>query len=204
MRDREDRSHVSLPPGLRRRIAQARFSLGWEYVWPAIWPALGIAGTFAALALLDFFAALAGWLHAVVLAAAAVCFGYALYRAFKLLVVPSHLEALRRIEKASGLEHRPLEALQDTLPPGQDDPTTKALWDAHRQQMAERIRVLKVGAPSPGLPARDPWAVRAIVVLLLVVGVVVAGPERAERLNVRSCRPSIPACRNASRSWKSG
>ena len=113
----------------------------------------------------------------MVLAASAVCFGYALYRAFKLLVVPSHLEALRRIEKASELEHRPLEALQDTLPPGQDDPTTIALWDAHRQQMAERIRVLKVGAPSPGLPARDPWAVRAIVVLLLVVGVVVAGPE---------------------------
>ena len=182
MRNREDRLPISPPPGLRRRIAQARLSIGWEYVWPAIWPALGIAGTFAALALLDFFAALAGWLHAVVLAAAAVCFGYALYRAFKLLVVPSHLEALRRIEKASGLEHRPLEALQDTLPPGQDDPTTRALWEAHRQQMAERIRVLKVGAPSPGLPARDPWAVRAIVVLLLVVGVVVAGPERAERL----------------------
>ncbi len=182
MRDREDRSPISLPPGLRRRIAQARFNLGWEYVWPAIWPALGIAGTFAALALLDLFTALVGWLHAVVLAVAAVCFGCALYRAFKLLVVPSHREALRRIEKASGLEHRPLEALQDTLPPGQDDPKTKALWDAHRRQMEERIRALKVGAPSPGLPARDPWALRTIVVLLLVIGIVVAGPERAERL----------------------
>ncbi|MGB0629323.1 MAG: TIGR02302 family protein [Alphaproteobacteria bacterium] len=189
MRDRKNGSPSSPPPGLGRRIAQARFNLAWETIWPALWPALGIAGTFAALALLDFFAALPGWLHALVLAATAAGFGYTLYRAFRMLVLPSQQDALRRIELASGLEHRPLEALQDTLPAGQDDPTTRALWEAHRRQMADRIRALKVGAPSPGLPARDPWALRAIVVLLLVVGVVVAGPERAERLE----RAFVPA-----------
>ena len=189
MRDRKNGSPASPPSGLGRRIAQARINLVWETIWPAVWPALGIAGTFAALALLDFFAVLPGWLHAMFLAATAAGFGYALYRALRILVLPTQEDALRRIELASGLEHRPLEALQDTLPAGQDDPTTKALWEAHRRQMAERIRVLKVGAPSPGLPARDPWALRAIVVLLLVVGVVVAGPERAERLE----RAFVPA-----------
>lgn len=189
MRDRDKTASNSPPPGLGRRIAQARLNIAWETIWPAIWPALGVAGTFAGLAFLDFFAVLPGWLHGLLLVAAAAAFGYALYHAFRLLVLPTQQEALRRIELASGLEHRPLEALQDTLPAGQDDPTTKALWDAHRRQMAERVCALKVGAPSPGLPARDPWAMRAVVVLLLFVGAVVAGPERTERLE----RAFVPA-----------
>ena len=111
MRDRDKTASNSPPPGLGRRIAQARFNIAWETIWPAIWPALGVAGTFAGLAFLDFFAVLPGWLHGLLLVAAAAAFGYALYHAFRLLVLPTQQEALRRIELASGLEHRPLEAL---------------------------------------------------------------------------------------------
>ena len=122
MRNREDRSPISPPPGLWRRIAQARLSLGWEYVWPAIWPALGIAGTFAALALLDFFAALAGWLHSVVLAAFAVCFGYALTRIRCL--------SCRRISKPCAVSKSELNIGYwkrfRHAAAGQDDPTTRA------------------------------------------------------------------------------
>jgi len=104
--------------------------------------------------------------------------------------LPNRRDVVRRIEQASDLEHRPLEALQDKLPAEMSDPTSKALWQAHQRQMAARIRSLKVGAPSPGLPARDPWALRAVVVLLLFVGVVVAGPDAGDRLE-RSVMPSF-------------
>lgn len=168
--------------GLARRLLQARLSLAWENIWPAVLPALGIAGLFVGVALLDGFAVLPAWLHAVFLVATVGLIGLALYRGVRTLVWPSRSEALRRIEQASGLEHRPLEALQDKLPDGISDPTSKALWAAHQRQMAERIRRLKVGAPSPGLAARDPWAARLAVALLLVVGVVVAGNDATDRL----------------------
>lgn len=175
---------------LDRRVLQARLSLAWEAVWPVAWPPLGIAGVFAGIALLDGFSYIPGWLHALLLAAAAVLFIYALYIGVRTLVWPDRRDAVRRIEQASGLEHRPLEALQDSLPEGVTDPATKALWQAHQQQMAERIRKLKVGVPSPGLPARDPWALRAAVALLVFVGVVVAGPDSGDRLE-RAFVPSI-------------
>ncbi len=168
--------------GLARRVVQARLSLAWEAMWPAVWPPLGIAGAFMGVAFLDLFAFLPGWLHAISLAVFAVLFGWALYRWMRRLVWPDRTAALRRIEQASGLEHRPLEALQDRLPDGVDDPTSRALWAAHQRQMAERIRALKVGTPAPGLPSRDPWAVRIAVLLLLFVGVVVAGSDAPHRL----------------------
>ena len=149
---------------LARRITQARLSLAWEAIWPAVWPALGVAGLFIGIALLDVFSYLPGWLHAASLAAVACFLGFAIYTGVRTLVWPNRRDAVRRIETASGLDHRPLEALQDKLPDGMTDPTARALWQAHQQQMADRIRNLKVGAPSPGLPARDPWALRAMVV----------------------------------------
>ena len=171
-----------MPRALGRRVIQARLSLAWEAIWPSVSPVVGIVGIFAGIALLEGFSYLPGWLHTVFLAASAILLGYAVYRGVRTLVWPNHHDAVRRIEIASGLEHRPLEALQDTLPEGMTDPTSRALWVAHQHQMAERVRSLKVGVPSPGLPARDPWALRAAAALLLVVGIVVAGPDGGDRL----------------------
>lgn len=174
----------------KRRVLQARLSLAWEAIWPVAWPPLGIAGLFAGIALLDLFSYIPGWLHTLLLAATVVVFGYALYIGIRTLVWPGRRDAVRRIERASGLDHRPLEALQDTLPDGVTDPATQALWQAHQQQMADRIKALKVGTPSPGLPARDPWALRAAVVLLVFVGAVVAGPDAGERME-RAFVPNV-------------
>jgi len=173
-----------------RRITQARFSLAWEALWPVLWPPLGIVGLFIGCALLDVFSYLPGWLHTLSLFGLAGLLGYTLYTGARTLTWPNQRDAVRRIERASGLEHRPLEALQDKLPEGMTDPTSRALWVAHQRQMAERIRSLKVGAPSPGLPARDPWALRAAVVLLLFIGAVVAGPDAGDRMG-RALSPSF-------------
>jgi hypothetical protein len=135
---------------LARRITQARLSLAWEAIWPAVWPALGVAGLFIGIALLDVFSYLPGWLHAASLAAVACFLGFAIYTGVRTLVWPNRRDAVRRIEMASGLDHRPLEALQDKLPDGMTDPTARALWQAHQQQMADRIRTLKVGDPVAG------------------------------------------------------
>ena len=116
-RDPEDRkddkphNHV-----LDRRIFLARLSLAWEVIWPAIWPVLGLAGLFAGIALLDGFAILPGWFHTLVLVLTVGIFGYAVWRAAQAMFWPSRRDAVRRIQTASGFEHRPLEAVRDTLP----------------------------------------------------------------------------------------
>ena len=172
-----------MPRALGRRVTQARLSLAWEAIWPSVSPVVGIVGIFAGIALLEGFSYLPGWLHTVFpCPLRQSCLGMPSIAAYGPLVWPNHHDAVRRIEIASGLEHRPLEALQDTLPEGMTDPTSRALWAAHQHQTAERVRSLKVGVPSPGLPARDPWALRAAVALLLVVGIVVAGPDGGDRL----------------------
>ncbi|MGN6550174.1 MAG: TIGR02302 family protein, partial [Pararhizobium sp.] len=44
----------------------------------------------------------------------------------------------------------------------------RALWTEHRRRMAERIQSLRTGLPEPDTPRRDPYALRALVVLLFV------------------------------------
>jgi uncharacterized protein (TIGR02302 family) len=183
MRDPEDcKDDKPRNPALDRRIVLARLILAWEVIWPAIWPVLGLAGLFAGIALLDGFAILPGWFHTLVLVLTIGVFGYAVWRAAQVMFWPSRRDAVRRIQTASGFEHRPLEAVRDTLPGEYADPQSRALWQAHQRQMMERIRAIKVDAPSPGLPARDPWALRAAVVLLVFVGITVSGAEAPERL----------------------
>ncbi|MCA9309824.1 MAG: aldehyde dehydrogenase family protein, partial [Phycisphaerales bacterium] len=62
------------------------------------------------------------------------------------------------------------------------DETGKALWDAHRRRTLAALARLRSGIPTPRLAARDPLALRFLVMLLFVVGFVVAGPERIARL----------------------
>ena len=75
-----------VPAALGARRFLAAVSLFWERSWPAAWPTVGLIGLFVALALLDTFTLLPGWLHALALAA----FATALAR----LVYASSLSAL--------------------------------------------------------------------------------------------------------------
>lgn len=156
---------------VRRPLGLARAALLWERLWPALWPPLGVAGLFVALALFDVLPLLPGWLHALVLAGFAISAVLLLVRGLLGLRLPSVREARHRLERDNALAHHPLEALADRLPPDAGhDPAALRLWQAHQRRMAAAVRRLRVGIPEPGLPARDPWGVRAAVLLLLVIG----------------------------------
>jgi hypothetical protein len=160
----------------------ARAVLLWERLWPRLWPPLGLAGLFVALALLDLPVLLPGWLHALVVLAFAAAIGWTAWRSFRDFRPVSEAAAWRRLEKDSGLEHRPLAALGDCLAAGRGDPLAEALWAAHRRRLAAGLGRLRLAPPSPGLPGRDPRALRALVLLLLFAGAWVAGPEAPDRL----------------------
>ncbi|HEU0215185.1 MAG TPA: TIGR02302 family protein [Stellaceae bacterium] len=166
---------------LGRRMFWSRAALAWEFLWPALWPPLGIAGLFVVFALFDLPNLLPSAVHAAILAGFAAAFAGAAWWGSRKLVWPDALAGRRRIERESGLAHRPLAALADH-PSAPLDDASAALWEAHRRRMAAAMRRLRVGWPVAGLARRDPWGLRAILVILLVVAVIDAGPDWRERL----------------------
>lgn len=149
------------------RLSQARAALLWERLWPALWPAATIAGLFLALALFNVLPLLPGWVHLTVLLLFAALAGLALWRGLRGFRVPDEAAARRRLERDSGLPHRPLHVLRDE--PAAADPATAALWRLHQERMRRAIRGLRVKLPHPNVASRDPLALRMLAGLLLFV-----------------------------------
>lgn len=165
-----------------RYIAVARLSLLWERVWPALWPATGIIGLFAAAALFDLFAQIPSSLHLILLLVAVGVAGYFLFRNFSEFRTPDWQESARRVERDSTLAHRPITERHDRLAAGSGDALAEALWRVHMKRLLAAIYRLRLRVPSPGLPARDPYALRYVVLLLLIAGFVMAGSDWSRRL----------------------
>ena len=171
------------------RLHLARAALLWEAFWPACWPALAVLAVFLVLALLDLLPLLPGLVHAAILLAFGAGFLLAVGVAFREVVVPGATAARRRIERASGLFHRPLQALADR-PSTLLDPQATQLWDAHRRRMQALLRRLRIGPPIAGLAARDPWGLRAVLTILLLIAAIDAGSDWRDRL-IRAATPSV-------------
>lgn len=173
---------------LARRTRLARLVLWWEAAWPALWPPLGVAGLFLVVALVGLPLLLPAPLHLLLLAGFAVALAWAARRAAGMLAPPGAAAAERRLERDSGLTHRPIATLGDR--PTGDDPAAHALWEAHRRRAADRIAALRVAPPRPGLALRDPRALRGGLVVALVAALGIAGSEAPERLR-RALTPSF-------------
>ena len=127
------------------RLALARLALLWERVWPATWPVAGVCGVFLGLALIDILPALPGWLHGLVLLGLLTAVLVLGWRGLRDLRAPDAEQARRRLELDSGLDHRPLTALDDTLVAGAADGGSAGLWALHQQRLRARLAGLRVG-----------------------------------------------------------
>jgi uncharacterized protein (TIGR02302 family) len=185
-------------PGLGWRLRLSDAALALEGVWPPLWPVFGILGLFVALAFFDVLPALPVWLHALVLLGFLGALGLALRRAARQMRLPGQGQALRRLERDSGLAHRPLSGLQDSLATA-DDPEMQALWAAHRRRLAAQVARLRVTLPRAGWARVDGYGLRAAVGLLLVIGLVGAWGDWGDRLRdaalprLASAEPPPPA-----------
>jgi uncharacterized protein (TIGR02302 family) len=168
--------------GAERLILAARAALLWERAWPALWPATGIAGLFAAAALFGLPALLPWPLHALLLAGLISAVGLSLTVAFETFRWPSWREGARRVECDSTLKHRPLSESADVIAAGSGDALAEALWRAHLARRLADIGRLRLLPARSALPARDPRALRYVVLLLIAAGVFVAGHEWRSRL----------------------
>jgi len=181
-----------LDPLLRRlagRRALARLVLMFEHVWPALWPPLGIAGLFLCAALLQLPQMLPPAWHLALLVCTAAAVVVLALRGLRPIRAPDEAAADRRLEKDSGLSHRPLQVLSDQ--PAQHDPLGLALWQAHVARTIGQVRRLRVGAPHPGLPRRDRHALRGGLVVALVAAFGVAGADAPTRIAL-ALQPTLP------------
>jgi len=183
-----------LPKSVQRRTGLAAAALFFERLWPALWPAWGILAIFISLSLLDAWSYLPLWAHILVVGGFILSFLVSLVTKTRHVTWPTHTESLRRIEVKSGFSHRPLEGLDDDLAPQGDpnesDTEASKLWQAHRERLRQQIKRLRIGAPRSDMPRRDPYAIRALVLMILLVSFVIGGADWGDRLR-QAFQPSF-------------
>ena len=166
---------------LARALGRARWSIFWERLWPALASILTAFGLFLALSWLGL------WLWLPPLGRAAglfVFFVFAVAATVPLFFVrvPTSFEGLRRLDRESKLPHRPATAIADEIAPEAKDQFAVALWRAHVERALLAAKSLKAGEPAPHVASRDPYALRALVLMLLVGTFFAAGGERYKRV----------------------
>jgi len=165
---------------LHRKIGQMRRVMLLERLWPRLWLPLGVAGTFVLVSLLGLWPVLGRNVHLVLLWAFAIAFVASLVPSLRVRV-PTRDEALRRLEERSGVPHRPATALEDN-PAGDTSPAALRLWQAYRRRMAAAVEKLKPGTPHPRTDRLDPFALRALLGLMLIVAVTATWGQMRERI----------------------
>jgi uncharacterized protein (TIGR02302 family) len=164
---------------LTQALQRAKYAIAWERAWPGLARLLSVVGLFLVVSWAGLWLALPFVARVI---------GVALFAALTLGALfplirfrwPTREEALSRLDRGTGIRHRPATALTDTL--ATNDPVAQALWREQRERTLNSIKRIRAGLPSPRLPIHDPWALRALVVVMMVAAYFAAGDERAMRI----------------------
>ncbi|MDE2242709.1 MAG: TIGR02302 family protein [Bradyrhizobium sp.] len=173
-RDPDAISKLQLTQALRR----ARYAIAWERSWPHLARFLTVVGLFLVVSWAGLWLMLPSVARAAGLGLFALLALAALFPLWRFRW-PSREEGLSRLDRGTGIRHRPATTLTDTL--ATQDPVARALWLAQRERTLASIKRIRAGLPSPRLALQDPWALRALVAVLLVATYVAAGGEQMMR-----------------------
>lgn len=182
MPDQNRKPHDKAIARLNRLAGLAFLAMWSERIWRRIWPPFGIALLFLSVSWLGLWRYLPPLGHDALLLLFAFAFLYS-FKGFLSLHRPSVQDALRRIDRDSALPHGEAETMNDRLVIGREDPATRALWLLHRKRAADAIGGMRVNPPNPDMPRHDPYALRAILILVALASAFIAGPERGERVS---------------------
>jgi uncharacterized protein (TIGR02302 family) len=171
--------------GARTQLDAAVRRARWTILWERLWPALATLATALGIFLTVSWLGLWLWLPPLGRAAFMLVFAVLTIAAavpFAWVRVPGIADALRRLDRGSGQRHRPATAMVDRLAVTPQDPHSLALWNAHVARTLAAARAFKAGWPSPRIAARDPYALRGLVLIACIATFVAAGGERWKRI----------------------
>jgi uncharacterized protein (TIGR02302 family) len=164
---------------LTQALARAKYAIAWERGWPVLARLLTVIGLFLVVSWAGLWLSLPFLGRAIGIVLFVAAGVAALWPAFRFRW-PSREQGLSRLDHGSGIRHRPATALTDTLT--SQDPVAQALWQAQRERTLASLKRIRAGLPSPKLRLSDPWALRALVGVMLVAAWFAAGDERALRV----------------------
>ena len=164
---------------LTQALQRAQYAIAWERGWPILARLLTVIGLFLVVSWAGLWLALPFVARVVGIVLFA---GLALGALYPLLRYrwPTREEGLSRLDRGTGIRHRPATALTDTL--ASKDPIALALWKEQRERTLASIKRIRAGLPSPRLPIHDPWALRGLVMVMVAAAYVAAGDERTMRI----------------------
>ena len=194
----DDQSSASAPMAarLKARIARKRTAMRLvvvaERIWPLLVPVLCVAALYVSLSWFGYFHAVPLWARVATLALLLAGLGWSLWglRTFRW---PDRDAVDRRLEEVNRIRHQALAVQDDRLE--NETGFSRALWLEHQRRMVERIAALRTGMPDPDTPRRDPYALRALVLLLFVTAFAYSYSNRAGFLGdaLSLSAPAAPA-----------
>ncbi|WP_375554476.1 TIGR02302 family protein [Roseovarius mucosus] len=141
--------------------------------WP-VWSVIALSAAALMLGLQDMAAFEVVWGAAMLAALVVLAFGVLGMAQFRF---PRRAEALARLDEA--MPGRPLAALGDVQAIGAGDAGSAALWQAHQARMAARAAQARAVEPDLRLSRQDPFGVRYIALLGLIVALLFGSVWRA-------------------------
>lgn len=159
--------------------------LAARLLYPVLW-----AGLFAVLYLFDIHGFTGIWGTLIL----AICFYTGLFillkRAFKGFRLPSADQTDRRLETESNIMHRPLSSLRDknSLP---EQSESRHLWQKAQLRFQKDIKHLKIPMPRSAVSGKDPFALRYVVAVALMIGIFVTGQNSLTQVK-SGFAPALP------------
>ena len=167
------------------RLKSLRFvtagSLFVETAFTTLWRPVCWSALFIGMWMWNVPAALGHVAGIIMLATYIIGLIYFMRPVFKTLRMPAHRDVNRRLERANNLQHRPIEAIEDTLI-NPEKRETRSLWEHNKARAIEAVSSLRPAFPNIQLSNRDPYALRYLAIIILVTGFVAAGPDWKGRI----------------------
>src|SRR3981081_3541112 len=135
-RDPDAVARLQLTQALRR----AKYAIAWERSWPHLARLLSLLGLFLVVSWAGLWLALPFLARAIGLALFVVLALGALYPLVR-FPLSFRREALGRLDRGTGIRHRPATALTDTL--ASKDPIAVALWQAQRERTLASLKRIR-------------------------------------------------------------
>ena len=164
---------------LIRKIWLARATLAIERLAPAALPVIGLLGIYLTAAFFGLFTVMPWTVQALILAATITAMGLVLDAGLKDFSWPTVMDGERRLERDSGLAHRPISERGDRMIG--HDPMSELLWRRHQARTLPLNR-LAVAWPDAHLERRDPKNLRLFLLIALTAGWIAAGHDWRARL----------------------
>lgn len=167
-------------PSFARMLAAKRFLarlvLFAEELLPRMLLPASLVLLFLSAGWVGLFRAAPFWLHAALLLALFVGLFFSLLPLTRIRW-PATPEADRMLEERNRLPHQAIRVQDDA--PATEGAFGAALWREHQTRMARMVRELDAGLPRPDIARHDPWALRAIPVLLACIAFAYSYSNRA-------------------------